>query len=114
MADNLFDNVQEAAFDIVTTTMGYDATWTPSGGGPEKTGRVLLNNPTESRKIAEVEYNPYEYYMEYKRGIFDGLKEAADANADEVVTIKNVEYDVLEVAAKFDGNTLIAKVKIKD
>lgn len=113
MAENIFDGLQNTCFDTVTTVMGYDATWSPSIGGPTKTGRVLLNNPTESRKVSEVEYDPYVYRMEYKRGVFDGLKESADANGTETVTIRGQQYVVREVAAKNDGNTMIATLEIK-
>ena len=113
MADNIFDGLQDNCFDVVTTTMGYDATWSPSVGGPTQTARVLFNNPTESRKLSEVEYDPYAYRMEYKMGVFNGLKESADANGTEVVTIKGQQYNVRQVAAKNDGNTLIAVLEIK-
>jgi hypothetical protein len=113
MADNIFDGLQDSTFDVVTTTMGYDATWSPSIGGPTKTGRVLFNNPTESKKLSEVEYDPFAYRMEYKRGVFNGLKESADRNGTEVVTIRAQQYFVRQVAAKNDGNTLIATLEIK-
>lgn len=113
MAENIFDGLQDTTFDVVTTTMGYDATWSPSAGGPTKTGRVLFNNPTESKKISEVEYDPYAYRMEYKKGVFNGLKQSADSNGTEIVTIKGQQYYVRQVAAKHDGNTLIAVLEIK-
>lgn len=113
MAENIFDGLQNTAFDVVTTTMGYDATWSPSEGGSTLTGRILFNNPTESKKLSEVEYDPYAYRMEYKRGVFDGLKESVDRNGTETVTIKGQDYYVRQVAAKHDGNTLIATLEIK-
>lgn len=113
MADNLFDDLQDATFDVVTTTMGYDASWAPSDGSPQQFGRVLFNNPTDSRKLTTVEYDPYNYQMEYKRGVFNGLKEAADQNMDEVVVVRGVEYYVRQVGAMFDGNTLIVKIELK-
>lgn len=110
---NIFDRLQDVTFDVVTLTMGYDATWSPSIGGLTQTGRVLFNNPTEPRKLSIVEYDPYAYQMEYKRGVFDGLKESAESNGTEVVTIKSVDYFVREVAALYDGNTFVAKLELK-
>lgn len=110
---NIFDRLQDVSFNVVTLTMGYDATWSPSGGGPVKTGRVLFNNPTESKKLSEVEYDPFAYRMEFKKGVFDGLKESTDQNTIETVTINSVNYYVRQVATKYDGNTLIATLEIK-
>lgn len=113
MSDNLFDGLQDKAFDVITLTMGYPATWSPSIGGPTQTGTVLFNNPTESRKTSDVEYNPYENRMEYKRGVFPGLMESVKAGVDEFVTVKSIEYVVLDVVPIYDGNTLIAKIEVK-
>lgn len=110
---NLFDGLQALAFDTISLTMGYDATWTPSIGGSEKSARVLFNNPTESRKLSEVEYNPYEYHMEYKKGDFPGLMEAARSNKSETVNINGVNYMVMDVTSKYDGNTIIAKIELE-
>lgn len=109
--DNIFDGFKDVAFDIVTNVMGYaGATWTPSAGGPTLTGTVLFNNPTEDRKLAAVDYNPIEYRMEYKAGVFDGLKDSVDRNNVEQVVIRGVTFNVREVAKKYDGDTYIAKI----
>lgn len=113
---NIFDKLQDVAFNVVTTVMGYTATWSPSTGGPTLSGDVLYNNPTEGRKLSEVDYSPNEYRMEYRNDLFLGLKAAADENRDEQVIIFSKYYplgqafNVLAVDAKYDGNTMIAKI----
>lgn len=113
MSENIFDDLQDGAFDVVTNTMGYDATWEPSEGGATRTVRVLFNNPTETRKLSGVEYDPYRWEMEYKEGDFDGLKASVDANNVEVVTVKGHECYVRRIVAKLDGRTFIAEMEPK-
>ncbi len=113
MSENLFDDLQDGAFDIVTNTMGYDATWTPSEGGDEQTARVLINNPTESKKMSIAEYDPYRWDMEYKKSDFLGLKDAVDKNNVEIVTINGADYYIRQVIAKWDGKTMVAAMEPK-
>ena len=113
MSENIFDDLQDAAFDVVTNTMGYDASWTPSEGGASLTARVLFNNPTESKKLSQVEYDPFRWEMEYKKGDFDSLKDSVDRNNTEIVTLKGKEFYVRQITAKLDGRTLVATMEPK-
>lgn len=114
MSDNLFDNLQNTVFDVVTVTMGYDAVWNPSAGGSQQTAKVLYKGPSEMQKIEGVDYDPEAIVMEYKKGDFDGLKEAADDSKFEVVTVGAIgDFYVKSVIEKFDGKTLKATLDRK-
>lgn len=110
---NIFDGYRDAAFDIVTTTMGYAASWVPSDGsfpaGHQAT--VLLNNPTEERTLSAAEYSPYAWQMEYRRDYFPGLTEAVRSGLQESVTINSQAYLVRDIHTKFDGNNVVAALE---
>lgn len=111
--DNLFDGLQAVTFNVVTATMGYTAKWQPADGSPQQTAKVLFKNPTESRKLADQEYDPYRYTMEYQTGVFTGLKQSVDANNVEEIIIGAVSYYVRKVDGKYDGKTMIATLEVK-
>lgn len=109
---NLFDGLQEKAFDVATNTMGYPATWQPVAGGPLKTATVLYNDDTEKYEISNMAYDPSAWRMEYRHPYFDGLKTSADTNTTEIVTITlpggDTRFYVRKVDSKFDGKTFVA------
>jgi hypothetical protein len=118
MGGNLFDGVQKTAFNVVTNTMGYDGSWTPSVGGATQTARVLFKNPDEAWGIGnsdtakdEMEFYPGDCKMEYYTDDFTGLKTAVDDNKIETVVIDSVSYKVRSVRASWDGKTMIAVMK---
>lgn len=103
---NLFDGLQKMMFNVVTNTMGYNATWQPAMGGTAKTGRVLLKEPTGRYEVVDgVEYTPFNYMMEYQKGVFDGLIDAIRDSYDETVNINGIAYYVRKVEAVYDGKT---------
>lgn len=102
---NPFDALQESSFDIITNTMGYDATWLPYEGGAQQTGRVLFKDPTEVHELSGVEYSPVGYMMEYRRGVFNGLFEAVRKQILEQVTIDGIAYYVRDIKSSYDGKT---------
>jgi hypothetical protein len=104
---NFFDAIQESAFDIVTNTMGYDASWN------NYTSQVLFNSPSEKQAIQDVEFDPTAFKMEYREGVFDGLKESVDEGNNETIDINGITYYVIEVKKKFDGKTFIATLREK-
>lgn len=111
---NIFDNLQSNMIDTVTTTMGYAASWTPLAGGDELTGAVLYKGPTEKEKLANADYDPDKLTLEYKQGLFTGLKEAADESAREVISIETVgEFFILSVSRRWDGKTYEARLQVK-
>jgi hypothetical protein len=111
---NLFDRLQATAFDVVTATIGYDASWSPSIGGTTQQGKVLLKNPTEAKGyLGNQDYNlpefdPNHWIIEYRSGIFNGLKESADNRNTEYVTVNGQQFFVKSVSSKYDGKNLIA------
>lgn len=115
---NLFDGVQKTAFNVVTNTMGYDGSWTPSVGGSTQTARILFKNPDEAWGIGnsdtakdEIEFYPGDVMIEYFIGSFTGLKEAVNDNKTETVVIEGDNYQVRSVRAKKDGKTLYGVLK---
>lgn len=117
MPENIFDDIRDKAHDVVTHTMGYTASWLPSGsplGTEPLTARVLFNKPTDEEKVGDYEYDPYKYKMEYRSNFLPGLKQNVDEGKMEVVTISGIGYYVRLVNAKYDGNTLIAELALKN
>ena len=106
--DNLFDGLQATVFSIVTDTMGFNAVWQPSEGGPPVSGRVLFNDPSQKQQVGDMRYLPANCEMEYPVSLFVGLKPAVDKALLERVTIKGVTYNVSQVKQKYDGNTFLA------
>ena len=105
---NLFDGIQDAAFDVVTNTMGYDAVWEPSDGPVHVSGRVLFNDPSKGKEVGSTEYLPLNYFLEYKEGVFPGLKDAVDESKPEIIVVNGLSYNVTQVKTKYDGKTYIA------
>jgi hypothetical protein len=98
--------------------MGYNATWAPSNADFLNTefdtdefvtnqpipGKVLYNGPTEREKLFDANYDPEKLNMEYKDGVFRGLKESIDSGTAETVTIENIgTFRVRGVQKLFDG-----------
>lgn len=115
---NPFDGLSMNIFDIVTQTMGYDAEWLPSLGGALQTGQVLFSKPTQHTenfqyrdKYGSIEYDPNQYRMEYKEGVFSSLKAAVDNNQTERVSIEGNTFYVMQIHQVFDGRTYIAVLK---
>jgi hypothetical protein len=108
---NLFDGLQATAHVVVTTNMGYDASWTPSIGGPTQTGRVLFNKPTQKADITDEEYSAITTKMEYLEPGFPGLAESVNNNGNEVVIIDGIAYNCYKVDQKYDGKTVIIRIE---
>lgn len=108
---NIFDALQDAAFNIVTNTMGYTASWTPSSGNP-LIANVLFKDATQSAKLLDQIFDPKFCIAEYKYGDFTGLKEAADRGNEEIIIINGITYGVLKVESDYDGKTLKAHLKL--
>ncbi len=102
---NLFDNAQKAAFGIVTNTMGYNASWSPSSGSELQEGKVLLKEPTREEELLGVEYNPTVWVSEWHKPDFEGLFEASRDGKKETIIIEGVSYRVRAVTAIYDGKT---------
>lgn len=109
---NLFDSLQDNAFDAAANTMGYPATWQPTAGGAAKTATVLYNDNTEKYQLSNMDFKPERWSMQYRYPLLQGLKESTDENTDETVTIAlpagNVQFLVRRVETEFDGKTFIA------
>ncbi len=109
---NLFDSLQDNAFDVTTNTMGYPATWQPAAGGPQQTATVLYNNDTQKYELSNMDNQPYAWRMEYRYPHFLGLKSSVDQNENEVVEITlpggETEFYVRRIDTAVDGKTFIA------
>ncbi len=107
---NLFDHLQDTAFNLVTKTMGYAASWT-DGQALTQNANVLLNDPTKTATILDQPFNPKMHLMEYKQGDFKGLFELVNSGKEHIVTINGMNYGVLDVNSKFDGKTYVATLQ---
>lgn len=110
---NIFDRLKVSAFSVVTRTMGYAATWSPSQGGESLQATVLYMEPTEAVKIYQnIEFNPYKPSIEFLTSDFVGLKESVDAGELEKVAIVingiESEFYVREIMAIVDGGKYLA------
>ena len=111
---NIFDSLKVKAFDVVTKTMGYDATWQSSESGSLiLSARVGFKDPSEKQELSGIDsWNPDEPFMEYRVGFFPGLKDRVDTGTAEFVTIEGKGYfAVKEVQTKFDGDTFVARLQ---
>jgi hypothetical protein len=112
-------------FNTIAEAMGYDANWTPSTGGAAQQARVLLNRPTQKRegfqyrdKYGDIEYDPEQYYLEFKRGDFSGLVEAVNSGKNEVIEIDVTQsgtsvtqlFYVMKIHSAWDGNNFICPI----
>lgn len=110
--NSMFENMQKTVFATAGTVFGHVLTWTPSAGDDEITAKVLFQNPTESMKLAGIDYDPTLWRMEYSYEQLPGLKAAVDARGGaETVTIEGVDYYVRVVDTKYDGKTYIAQLQ---
>lgn len=106
-----FDSIQRVVFYSTTRQMGYTAEWTPAAGGATQTATVHHKAPSNERKLASIEYNPYIHTMEYMVGDFVGLIESVRSGVPERVTIDGVEYDILEALPIWDGQTIRLQIQ---
>lgn len=111
-----FDGFLQHAFDITTNVMGYDAVWTPSLGGEQKTGRVHYREPSEKDLMTSgITYMPFVFIMEYKVTVFTGLLESVQQGNIEIVVINGASHRVRSVFKTADGQTFEAYLdKITD
>lgn len=108
---NIFDSLKKQTFDVITSTMGYNATWI--SGSDTFTARVGYKDPSEKQELSGIDsWNPDEPFMEYRVGFFENLKSSVDNAGSEFVTIEGIGYfAVVEVRTKFDGDTFIARLR---
>lgn len=109
---NIFDSIQESAFNVVTQTFGYAATWTPSEGGPQQLAVVCYKDATDEHGVGEVDYNNPRHQIEYKIEDFTGLQQSVFNGGTELVkvTMKGITYQFLvrRCETKYDGKTIVA------
>jgi hypothetical protein len=109
----LFDAIQKTVFNICSKTFGNTASWTPLNSNIAQFATVLYKDPTKKLNFQEHDYNVERHVMEYKIGDFPGLKESADKNENNVVTIKTddniiLSFNVGSIDKEFDGKTFVA------
>ena len=108
---NIFDSLKKQAFDVVTDTMGYNATWLSES--ILYNARVGFKDPSEKQELSGIDsWNPDEPFMEYRIGFFEELKTKVDNAGTEFVTIEGIGYfAVVKVETKYDGETFIARLR---
>jgi hypothetical protein len=110
--ENIFDNLSSTAFNVVSATMGYPATWVPAAGGATKQARVLYKDATARMDIIDAEFQNEKYMMEFQPSDFPGLRESVKLGEIEAVTITikavPVPFYIRRIETKFDGKTFVA------
>lgn len=111
--ENIFDSLKRQAFDVITNTMGYNASWLSSESGSVLlAARVGYKDPSEKQELSGIEsWNPDQPFMEYRVDFFPGLKSRVDDGQLEFITISGVGYfSVKEVRTAIDGDTFVARL----
>jgi len=104
MAQPPFTALQSKVFDIVSSTMGYDASWQPVDGGSVVTGRVCFKDPHNDLELSGFPFTPRTQIAEWKAGDFAGLETAFNSGSEQM-TVNGVTYAVVHVKALWDGKT---------
>lgn len=110
---NIFDSIQDVAFDITTGTFGYTATWLPLDNSPEQVATVHYKDATAKEEIDASDYNIPRYFIEYKNINFIGLFESSAQANNEKVKIELTaglykDFWVKRCEKLFDGKTIKA------
>jgi hypothetical protein len=84
---NSFDSLADGMFDITTTLMGYEASWTPKAGGTTHQAQVHYKAADKDRAINDNRYKIATGIMEVKTKDFPGLKTSLDSKTKETITI---------------------------
>lgn len=108
---NIFDSLKKQTFDVVTNTMGYNATWLSES--IYFSARIGFMDPSEKQELSGIDsWNPDEPFMEYRIGFFENLKLKVDNGNLEHITIEGIGYfAVVEVRTKYDGETFVARLR---
>lgn len=108
-----FDSHQRNMVDKVNSLFGELAEWSPSVGGPTLTGSILFKDASQALELSDISYDPKHVIAEFLDNDFTGLRDAANSNQNEVITINEVDYYVRIVRNKYDGKTNVAVLEIK-
>jgi hypothetical protein len=103
-----FDSMQRNMVNKVNNLYGDSCIWNPSDSSPQQTASVLFKDPTREMELSGVEYSPLNFLIEYNILDLIGLRDLANDNQNEIITVKGVEYYVRQVNLKYDGKTCIA------
>lgn len=108
---NIFDSLKTQAFDVITSTMGYNAILLSES--ISYSARVGFKDPSEKQELSGIDsWNPDEPFMEYRIGFFENLKLRVDGGNLEHITIEGIGYfAVVEVKTKYDGETFVARLR---
>ena len=110
---NIFDSIQDTAFDITTGTFGYSASWLPSDNSPEQLATVHYKDAADEEKLGDSEFNHERHFIEYKKINFVGLIGSVQRGENEKVKVELsagvfTEYWVKRCEPLFDGKTIKA------
>jgi hypothetical protein len=89
--DNVFDSFKAQTFDVIATTMGYDAQCRGI------TARVLFNHPSENEKLSEHNYDYDRPTLEFKVNDWEGIREAIERKEDVLITLREKEYYAMKI-----------------
>lgn len=109
---NIFDTLKIGAFDVVTKTMGHSASWTSSVSGITLFAQVGYKDSSEEQELSGIDsWDPEEPFMEYRIGMFQGLKYLVDQAVIQTVSIEGKGvFEIRKIETKFDGDTFVARL----
>lgn len=101
--DNVFDTLKAQTFDVIATTMGYDAVCQGVAA------RVLFNSPSVEEKVSAHDYAYERPTLEFKEGDWPGVRDLIEAKEDVVITVRGIDYYALKIVGEgktaHDGET---------
>ena len=110
---NIFDNLGRNTVNISNRTFGYVCLWANSQSSPSITEEnlVLYNSPDQTQKKygfgqtfgggEALAFNPDSPSIEFRADFFIGLKESVDAKGNEVITLKDINADLLDMGIDY-------------
>lgn len=115
---SLFDGIQKACFTATSSLFGDIASWTPSNNiHTTIVEKVHFKSPNDKYQVGDsdkMEFNPYNYSVEFFIDKFPGLKLLVDSGVTQTITVKDIQLVVREVKTKFDGKTVTAYCELYD
>jgi len=109
-----FDDILDNAHEVVASLFADTGEWFPPDNAESQTEEVFFIDPTKRdgygqsntfvKNIANFEVDAP--VVEYKKGQFPGLKEAADRKLTQFIEIKGGRYRILKAKAAYDGRTI--------
>jgi len=113
-----FDRIMNNAYRVVANLYSEVGVWFPPDDAPTQTENIFFIEPTKRDGYGQsgtfvkniANFNVDAPVVEYLKGQWSGLKEAADAKQATYIEVLGARFKVARVKASFDGKTLFAEL----